>query len=462
MNARYQLITSLGVVLLLLGSCLRHEGQDGERFFRTWEEIVASDTLYVGTGTSPLSFFLYRGQPLGVEYQKALSFADKHGLELSIAISHSTDSLMQWLREGKIDLIISPQPMTKHNVDSLKFCGSIETTALVLVQRQSDHPVRRLSELEGKRLHTTTDAALRLRARQIVSEIGAKDLQIITVDTLGVEDLIEAVANSDSIHYALADERLAHAFAQYHPSLDVATRVSVPIRYGWVTRRDNSELAGRIDSLFIGKDAEERHLKLMQSQQWRHYFTPPSHLSKPGGKIISPYDHLFREAAEKLGWDWSMLAAIAYCESTFHADVIGWSGARGLMGIMPRTGQAYGVTPEQLLEPEYSIQVAVALLTDLYREFADIPDPYDRYALTLASYNAGLGHVQDARRLAQKHGKDPARWQGSVREYLRLKSTPAYYDDPVVKYGYVRGTETINYVDNIMSMSATYRAHAQK
>lgn len=423
---------------------------------------MASDTLRVGTCTSPLSFFLYRGQPLGTEYQKALDFAQAHHLTPAISISHSTDSLRAWLDKGEIDLIISPQPLTKTNTDSLRFCGEVDTTALVLVQRKTATPIRSMADLEGKTLHITTDATLRLRAKQIAQEIGAKALTIISIDSLGVEDLIESVVTTDTIHYTLADERLAQAFAQYHPELDVRTRASVPIRYAWATQRTNSSLAMQVDSFFIGPNAPAQSYKRADSQQWRHYFSPTHHFVHGGGKAISPYDNLFRQAANQLGWDWSILAAIACCESGFYPDVIGWSGARGLMGIMPATGKAYGATADRLLQPETSVQVAVALLQVLRAQYADIPDPYDRDALVLASYNAGIGHVQDAQRLAKKFGKDPQKWQGNVREYLRLKSNPAYYNDPVVKYGYARGTETIDYVDNIMSMSATYRAHVQK
>lgn len=463
MNTPRQLIATLGALLLLLGSCLPHESQEEELFFRTWEEILASDTLRIGTTTSPLSFFLYRGEPLGTEYQKVSDFARAHDLHLSISLSYSTDSLHTWLKEGRIDLIISPQPMTRMSLDSLRFCGLVDTTSLVLVQRRGDAPIRSLAELRGKELHIPPGSAVELRAQQIAREIGADGLRITPIDTLGIEDLIERVATSDSIRYTLADERLAHAFAQYHPTLDIATRVSVPIRYAWTTQLPNIDLAAQVDSFFTTGSAEQRYRTLAEhSDQWRRYFGPAPLPTRLRGSIISPYDGLFRSAAKELGWHWSTLAAIAYHESTFRTDVIAWSGARGLMGIMPATGRSYGVTPEQLLQPEYSIKVAVRLLDDLQKRFDHITDTAERCCFVLASYNAGIGHVQDAQRLAEKYGKDPLKWEGSVRDFLKLKSTPAYYNDPVVKYGYVRGTETINYVDNIRNMSATYRAHAHK
>ena len=89
-------------------------------------------------------------------------------------------------------------------------------------------------------------------------------------------------------------------------------------------------------------------------------------------------------------------------------------------------------------------------------------DEATQLSFTLAAYNAGLGHVQDAMRLARKHHAPDSIWQGGVREYILLKSHPEYYNDPVVRFGYLRGKETANYVDDVMSRSQVYHALLQK
>jgi membrane-bound lytic murein transglycosylase F len=127
------------------------------------------------------------------------------------------------------------------------------------------------------------------------------------------------------------------------------------------------------------------------------------------------------------------------------------------MGIMPETAIHLGFDLSEMDEPEKNIQAGVECLRRFGRQFVNIPDSLERIKLTLASYNAGIGHVQDAQRLAEKYGKDPAVWNGSVNEFIRLKSEPKYYTDSVCRYGYLRGTETYNYVNEVLERYAYYR-----
>ena len=61
-----------------------------------------------------------------------------------------------------------------------------------------------------------------------------------------------------------------------------------------------------------------------------------------------------------------------------------------------------------------------------------------------------MGHVLDAIRLAKKYGKNPEIWEDNVEYFLLKKSEPEYFNDEVVKSGYCKGTETYNYVRNIL------------
>ena len=79
-----------------------------------------------------------------------------------------------------------------------------------------------------------------------------------------------------------------------------------------------------------------------------------------------------------------------------------------------------------------------------------IDDENERIKFVLASYNIGYGHIQDARRLAERYNEDPNVWEGGVEEWLLRKSDPKYYTDQVVKYGYARGIETFNFVREVI------------
>ena len=120
------------------------------------------------------------------------------------------------------------------------------------------------------------------------------------------------------------------------------------------------------------------------------------------------------------------------------------------MGIMPNTAKALGVTPHELKNPDTGIRTGVDCLRRFRQGFGKITDPVEKIKFTLAAYNAGIGHIYDAQRLAEKYGKDPYVWDDNVAEYIRMKNDPEYYNDPVCKHGYLRGSETFNYVREVM------------
>ena len=178
-------------------------------------------------------------------------------------------------------------------------------------------------------------------------------------------------------------------------------------------------------------------------------------LSESEGRI-SLYDDLFRKYAPQAGWDWRLLAALAYTESNFNPDAVSWAGARGLMQLMPRTAKAMGMPDGMEADPEESVKAATRYIAQLNRSLRTVDDEDERTSFVLAAYNAGLGHVYDAMALAEKHGFDPHVWHGNVERFILLKSNKEYYSDPVCRNGYFRGTETFNFVRDIRARHAYY------
>ena len=184
----------------------------------------------------------------------------------------------------------------------------------------------------------------------------------------------------------------------------------------------------------------------------RRVYSP--YLNRSSG-IISKYDALFQKYAPVARWDWRLMAAQCYQESCFDPQARSWAGARGLMQIMPKTAAHLGLPMEQIHEPEANISAAARYLQQLMQTFGDIPNVHERQNFVLAAYNGGAGHVRDAMALARKHGADTRTW-GSVSRYLALLSNPEYYRDPVGKNGYMRSSETIDYVERIRSRYSQY------
>ena len=186
----------------------------------------------------------------------------------------------------------------------------------------------------------------------------------------------------------------------------------------------------------------------------RRVFSPM--LDRKGG-VISHYDGLFQQYCRPIRWDWRLMAAQAYQESTFDPKATSWAGAKGLMQIMPATADHLGLPRDQMYDPEKSIAAAAKYLGELEQAFSDIHDRRERINFVLAAYNGGSHHIRDAMALCQREGRNAHQWS-EVSEYVLKLALPQYYNDPIVKNGYMRGSETADYVAKINQRWEGYRA----
>ncbi|HIW65202.1 MAG TPA: transglycosylase SLT domain-containing protein [Candidatus Alistipes intestinipullorum] len=181
-------------------------------------------------------------------------------------------------------------------------------------------------------------------------------------------------------------------------------------------------------------------------------------LPAEGGYVISAYDNLIRRISEQEGHDWRLMSAIAYHESRFTPDITSRSGARGLMQIMPSVARQFDVPADRIADPETNVWLANKLMSEIMSSLrlpASTPEK-DRMSIVLASYNGGIGHVSDARRLARLNGENPNSWE-VVARYLELKAQPEYYENEVVKCGRFTGSrQTLAYVDDVMGRYDKY------
>jgi membrane-bound lytic murein transglycosylase F len=174
--------------------------------------------------------------------------------------------------------------------------------------------------------------------------------------------------------------------------------------------------------------------------------------------IISRYDSLIKRYAEKEAFDWKLIAAIIHQESRFRPHVVSPVGAYGLMQLMPSVAKTYKINFSKLASPDLNIATGTKYFRWIYNHF-DKPEfsAEDKIKFSLAAYNAGIGHIYDARALAKKYKLDPNVWSDNVEAMLLNKSSRKYYTDPVVKHGHCRGFETRVYVRNIMQYYEHYQ-----
>lgn len=231
-------------------------------------------------------------------------------------------------------------------------------------------------------------------------------------------------------------------------------------KIGWAVMADNAELADSLDRWFnpqMVKNIRNEEAFLLSSRSIsRHVYSPM--LNRSGG-VISHYDRYFQMYAPMARIDWRLMAAQCYQESCFDPNAKSWAGACGLMQIMPVTADHLGLPRSEMFNPEQNIAASARYLQELGNHYRDVPVS-ERVFYQLASYNGGFFHIRDAMALARKNGRNPYRWD-DVAEYVLKLSDAAYYRDPVVKHGYMRGTETVGYVRRIRDRWMQYRGVAR-
>jgi membrane-bound lytic murein transglycosylase F len=226
---------------------------------------------------------------------------------------------------------------------------------------------------------------------------------------------------------------------------------------GWMIGSDKEDLERELAAWFhpsmVDSMKKQEEFLLSTRSVKRRVFAPM--LNRAGG-VISHYDGFFQRYASTIRWDWRLMAAQCYQESTFDPQARSWAGACGLMQIMPATADHLGLPRGSIFEPEQNIAAAAKYLGELDRTFADIPDRSERTKFVLAAYNGGHFHIRDAMALARKNGKNALHWR-EVEPYVLGLSKAEYYNDPVVKHGYMRGSETVDYVRKIHERWNGYR-----
>ena len=230
----------------------------------------------------------------------------------------------------------------------------------------------------------------------------------------------------------------------------------------WAVRKDSPLLSASLSQWMKAhqKDFFAYTTIRVKSRGGRTY-TPRRKVSAPilnaAKGQISLYDDLFKKYALQCGWDWRLLAAQAYQESSCDPQAVSYMGALGLMQLMPSTARQVGVSSSEVFNPNSNVRGATKLITQLNSHYASITNADERINFILAAYNAGAGHVDDARVLARKYGKNPDVWLGNVDAFVLKMSSSAYYNQPEVAHGYFHGSETYNYVNSIRTRWSLYK-----
>jgi membrane-bound lytic murein transglycosylase F len=453
--------------IILAFSCTRVSNPvpDRENISRL-KQVSERGLLKVVTDFNSTSYFIYRGQPMGYQYEMLQELADYLGVKLEVTVNNNLEEKFKLLETGEVDLIAVNLAVTKERKTKMDFTVPHTQTYQVLVQRKpvdweslsmkilEDSLIRSQLDLAHKTIYVQRNSSYATRLYNLSDEIG-DSINIVEVD-IGSEKLIEMVARGE-IDYTVSDQNLAQVNESYFDNIDIETPVSFPQNLAWAVAKGADDLKFTIDTWLTDFKKTKKYAVIYHKyyQNKRSAEIVESDLYSNNSGKISPYDVNLKKLSEDIGWDWRLLASMVYQESRFNPHAKSWAGAFGLMQLMPATAKRFGVGPGS--PPKMQMRAGIMFIKWLNDRLSDIKDVQEREKFILASYNVGLGHVLDARALAVKHGKDPDKWEGNVADFLLRKSDPAVYSDPVVKYGYCRGVETYHYVAEILERYEHYK-----
>lgn len=411
------------------------------------EAIQQRGVIRFATTNSPITYYLHKGEPAGFEYELAKAFAQHLGVQLELAIPDRFSGLFTVLRERNAHLAAANLTITDKRRKQFDFSPAYRTSAPVLIYRvRHGRPApKNLQDIEGQSIKVLQNSSYADLLNQLRRQHPALKWDVSEDDTL--IDLLDQI-HEGSLDYTILDGTVFEAHKSFYPGLKAAFELQPPQPVAWMlNRHHDGSLNAALQQWFAMESTQTLITELEQ-----RYFSRANPLNF--FDTISFREHLeqrfaplypwFRQAEKESGINWLLLAAIAYQESHWDADAVSPTGVRGIMMLTNAAAREVGV--DDRTDPEQSILGGAQYLVNVKKKIPDrIPEP-DHTWFALAGYNIGFGHLEDARILTQKAGKDPDKWK-HVREFLPRLSEAKYY--PKTRYGYARGHEPVQYVSNI-------------
>jgi membrane-bound lytic murein transglycosylase F len=463
---------------LMLSGCITHEDIDrfveemyaekklsAELAERDFEEIKSSGVLRMITRYGPDTYFLHRGLDAGFEFELLHAFAREHNLLLEVQIMGPDDDPEETLNNGKGDVIAAGLAVSPHKRESVSYTQPYLLTDRFLVYSPGmEEKPDSLEKLAEKGIPITV----------LPGSDGSYHLEKIRVNGLNLDiDPLMVDADQDLIYRMLTDGRALASVsdtysyqtaAELYPGLTKGPVIAENDSIAWAVRL-NAPVLERELNLFlqnhfrIAQDGSSTYSSAFLNVLKKHYFEESPQLAAyydtvatdPEDMLFSPYSGLVKSVADSAGIDWLLLTAVIAQESGFNPGSKSFAGAVGLMQIMPRYS---GTDYPMLYDPEINIREGASILKGHLNHYAYL-DSLDQMKFALATYNAGIGHMVDARRLVMEQNRNPNDWPSTANALMMLMQRRHFEN---AQHGYVRGLETVQYVDRVLSRYERYKS----
>jgi membrane-bound lytic murein transglycosylase F len=403
--------------------------------------LIERGSIKVGTLYGAATYYNGAEGPQGFEYELLAGFSDYVGVTLDLYPFYSYDAMLEQLAEGNLDIVATGDAVTDTLLMRFTYGPAYQTVAQHLVYRAGTTRPRELNSLVEPVVTVSGSSQAQLLA---VLNNTSESLLVTTEDS-DAEELLQKVATGD-IAYTLADSNRLALQRRRHPNLAVGLtlREEMPMAWALNPELDDSIKAAIIE--YFGTVHQSGWFTVLEEKYFGHIrqfdYVDSRAFNQSAESLLKDYKSMFQQYAGDL--DWRLLAAMSYQESHWDPDAISRTGVRGLMMLTMDTANDWDV--EDRTDAEQSIRGGSRYFASLLGRIpARIGDP-DRTWMAMAAYNLGLGHLEDARILTERQGGNPDLWV-DVKQRLPQLRQKKYYR--TTRYGYARGDEALQYVDNI-------------
>ncbi len=410
----------------------------------TLAQVRARGVLRVVTLNAPTTYYLGAHGPQGFEYRLTNAFARQLGVRLQIEPVLDAAAMRAALSHGQADLAAAQISADARWRQFGLATAPYGTVAQLVVQARGRPHVRDVTGLTGARVlvRAGSPQAAMLRA---IRAAGIPRLSW-SEQPPGAPDPL-ALLEAGQADYAVVDANEFEFARHIYPELSVDFTLPDARPVQWIVRPDGADLSAAADRFIHAAhdsgllaqiehsaDAETADFDYLQARRFQQDIA----------QRLPQLQGLFQRAAAVTGLDWRLLAAVGYQESKWQMQAVSSDGAEGIMMLTPDAAQRIGVLDRTNLWQ--NILGGARYLAEVIRTVPrHVPEP-DRTWLALAAYNVGYGHLEDARVLTQKLGKNPDSW-ADVRQQLPLLAEQQWYDQ--ARRGYARGWEPARFVEQV-------------
>jgi membrane-bound lytic murein transglycosylase F len=421
------------------------------------EQIKKRGVLRIGTLNNQLSYYIGPDGPTGLEYELAERFAKEIGVKLEIKPAYRLSGLFPALESGQVDIVAAGISQSQERLTQFRSGPAYYYVSQQVVYKNGTTRPRNLEQLIELDAPVSVVADSHLESTLNEIRKSQPTLNVISSDA-DTYDLLKQVSTGD-IQFTVANSVDLSLAQRVYPNLSVAFDLTEDKPITWYTNKSEDEGLYALMIEFFGHLKQSGELAQLEEKYLGHVtqfdYVDTRAFVRAIDSTLPKWEPLFKKHAGE--FDWRLISAVAYQESHWNPSAKSPTGVRGMMMLTLPTAKSVGVTNR--LDPEQSIEGGVKYLRQMVKRIPDSIAEHEKTWFALASYNVGFGHMMDARRLTKAQGANPDLWS-DVKERLPLLRQKKYYSQ--TRYGFARGDEAMNYVENIRRYYQSIIGHVDK